>query len=475
MASVEKYARLVSRDELAAEDYNLNIRRYVDNSPPPEPHDVRAHLHGGVPVTEIDALQSYFENYQGVRDSLFVPRHSRESGNPEKFPLPHDAGKVEGTYMDFHPDIRTKDAIKPRIENAVGVKNKHEQLHQAVQQWWIAHRPKLEALPKTKNVFELRREFLETIGAALEPFNLLSPHKIRGAFASYINRLAADLKSVAASGWGAELIPEEDILKSQFPQVLEKLEQDRARIAELEALFASGDESENEALENTDEESETGVLPKKLVAALKEQRKALNGNLKENQKLLKILQQDSKKREKFPPRPSRESGKPKLPLDSGSELRSTSSILGVVPQGEGWGEGEMADAQAKAIEFEKEINRIEQEINTINAKLEHHNQLDQELKALKAGIKAAEKQKDDLVEAARAKITEDEARQLILERFRQFLFAEYDAYIRQYQQGFAAAIENLWNKYSVTVKQILAEREKEAAFLDRFMVELGYE
>ena len=33
----------------AANDDNLNIRRYADNAPPPEPHDVRAHLHGGVP------------------------------------------------------------------------------------------------------------------------------------------------------------------------------------------------------------------------------------------------------------------------------------------------------------------------------------------------------------------------------------------------------------------------------------------
>ena len=34
---------------------NLNIRRYVDNTPPPEPHDVRAHLHGGVPKAEVEA------------------------------------------------------------------------------------------------------------------------------------------------------------------------------------------------------------------------------------------------------------------------------------------------------------------------------------------------------------------------------------------------------------------------------------
>ena len=53
---VPAYARRVPVEEIAAEDFNCNIRRYVDNAPPPEPHDVRAHLHGGVPVAEIYAL-----------------------------------------------------------------------------------------------------------------------------------------------------------------------------------------------------------------------------------------------------------------------------------------------------------------------------------------------------------------------------------------------------------------------------------
>lgn len=51
------YARRVHVDEIEAEGFNCNIRRYVDNAPPPEPHDVRAHLHGGVPKREIDALE----------------------------------------------------------------------------------------------------------------------------------------------------------------------------------------------------------------------------------------------------------------------------------------------------------------------------------------------------------------------------------------------------------------------------------
>jgi type I restriction enzyme M protein len=54
---VPGYARRVPVEEIggSANDWNLNIRRYVDNSPPPEPHDVRAHLLGGVPAAEVEA------------------------------------------------------------------------------------------------------------------------------------------------------------------------------------------------------------------------------------------------------------------------------------------------------------------------------------------------------------------------------------------------------------------------------------
>ena len=61
--NVPSYARAVTIEEIkdAANDFNLNIRRYVDNSPPPEPHDVRAHLIGGIPVSEVEAQQPLFD------------------------------------------------------------------------------------------------------------------------------------------------------------------------------------------------------------------------------------------------------------------------------------------------------------------------------------------------------------------------------------------------------------------------------
>ena len=71
-ADVDGFAKVVTLDELAENDFNCNIRRYADNSPPPEPHDVRAHLHGGVPVTEVEAARGLLE-IAGVDDaSLFV-------------------------------------------------------------------------------------------------------------------------------------------------------------------------------------------------------------------------------------------------------------------------------------------------------------------------------------------------------------------------------------------------------------------
>ena len=79
-----------------------------------------------------------------------------------------------------------------------------------------------------------------------------------------------------------------------------------------------------------------------------------------------------------------------------------------------------------------------------------------------------------LVAAARAKISEDDARVLILERFQRLLTDQFDGYLRQYQRAFIAAVENLWQKYAVTTKQILADRDREAAQLNDFLTELGY-
>src|SRR5437773_7839701 len=81
---VPGYTRRVSLEEIGnlANDWNLNIRRYVDNSLPPEPHDVRAHLLGGVPVAEVEAKRPLFDALGLDPRRVFVPRMGSAGASP---------------------------------------------------------------------------------------------------------------------------------------------------------------------------------------------------------------------------------------------------------------------------------------------------------------------------------------------------------------------------------------------------------
>ncbi len=71
-ADVDGFAKVVTLDDLADNDFNCNIRRYADNAPPPELHDVRAHLHGGVPMAEIDDAKDLLERAGLDANTLFA-------------------------------------------------------------------------------------------------------------------------------------------------------------------------------------------------------------------------------------------------------------------------------------------------------------------------------------------------------------------------------------------------------------------
>jgi type I restriction enzyme M protein len=66
-----KFAKLVSRDTLRSNDYNLNIPRYVDSSEDAESWDIYSSMFGGIPHTEIDELAKYWNAFPALRADLF--------------------------------------------------------------------------------------------------------------------------------------------------------------------------------------------------------------------------------------------------------------------------------------------------------------------------------------------------------------------------------------------------------------------
>lgn len=68
--SIPKFSKLVSRDEIRANEYNLNIPRYVDSSEQSESWDIYASMFGGIPASEIDEFKEYWFAFPGLKENL---------------------------------------------------------------------------------------------------------------------------------------------------------------------------------------------------------------------------------------------------------------------------------------------------------------------------------------------------------------------------------------------------------------------
>ncbi|WP_416467502.1 type I restriction-modification system subunit M [Pseudomonas sp. LFS044] len=68
-----KFSRLVPLAEIEANDFNLNIPRYIDTSEAEDLQDIDAHLHGGIPERDVDALRAFWDVMPNLRGSLFAP------------------------------------------------------------------------------------------------------------------------------------------------------------------------------------------------------------------------------------------------------------------------------------------------------------------------------------------------------------------------------------------------------------------
>ena len=68
---VPKYARMVSFSEIEQNEFNLNLPRYIDSQTPEDIQDIAGHLQGGIPASDVDALERYWAVFPELRHNLF--------------------------------------------------------------------------------------------------------------------------------------------------------------------------------------------------------------------------------------------------------------------------------------------------------------------------------------------------------------------------------------------------------------------
>lgn len=78
--NIDKFSRLVSREEIRQNEYNLNIPRYVDSSDSAETWDIYASMFGGIPKSEIARFGQYWDIFTGLKDTLFTENGTPYSG-----------------------------------------------------------------------------------------------------------------------------------------------------------------------------------------------------------------------------------------------------------------------------------------------------------------------------------------------------------------------------------------------------------
>ncbi len=92
------YSRMIPLVEIEGNDFNLNIPRYIDANEDEDLHDLDAHLNGGIPNCDVDALSRYWQVLPGLRATLFEP--AREGYCNAKV----DALEVKSTILN-HPEF----------------------------------------------------------------------------------------------------------------------------------------------------------------------------------------------------------------------------------------------------------------------------------------------------------------------------------------------------------------------------------
>lgn len=408
------FARMVTREELAENDDNLNIRRYVDNTPPPEPQDVRAHLVGGVPRAEVEAKKGLLDSYGiGVGD-LFA-----------------DDGS---DYLQFPPEGERADAARL----AELAKPREAALRAAFEEWWSAEAEKIAALAPVEDddrtaserrgqLVRLRADLLESFGSELGRIGLLDRYALSGAVAGWWQAAKYELMALAGNGFGGVVDGWVETVETALaPEPDPRTGKERKR---------SGAERRQ-------------AYDHKVVAAIVPEF------------LEELAAADARKAE----------------LDAKwKAAQAAEAGAGAAEGGEADEDGDSAEAEAEATEpalSEDELAQLKKDRTKANAVVK---QLEADFwyPWPPAGQPTLGEEPPRLFRARKALDAEAE-REVVLGVLRDDLAAKLEGHVARRRRELIAAVQVWEDKYAVSLRDIEARRVEAAARLDGFLREFGY-
>jgi type I restriction enzyme M protein len=235
---IQGYSRMVRLDEIEGHEFNLNLPRYIDSTDPEDLQNLEAHLRGGIPNSDIDALDKYWQVFPAVCGALFA-----RAGRKGYSKLKVEPTDIKTTIFD-HKEFTAFNKSVTRLFN----------------KWQKANSPHMESITGKTKPKELIHTLSEDLLATFNKARLIDPYDVYQHLMDYwADTMQDDVYMLVQEGWKAvldhkpniDLIPEPLMVSRYFAD-------EKKAIEELEA----GREAITREMEELDEEhgGEEGLL-----------------------------------------------------------------------------------------------------------------------------------------------------------------------------------------------------------------------
>lgn len=186
-SEIPGYSRMVPVAEIAdaKNDFNLNIPRYIDSSEPEDIQDLRAHLEGGIPDRDLEALSPYWSTFPSLRAKLFAPLRDGYSGLAVSKSAVADTVLTSDEYGEF-----VFETVK------------------SIGDWWFTHRKNLELIDENTFPVDVIASLSEDLLEMFRSRPLLDPYGVYEQLMSYWNgSMHDDVTLIVGAGWDGAAKP----------------------------------------------------------------------------------------------------------------------------------------------------------------------------------------------------------------------------------------------------------------------------
>lgn len=253
-AIIPGFSERVSKEKIKENDYNLNIPRYVDSYEKPEPWDLHSIMFGGIPNTELDALEDYWKAFPTLREYLCKPISERyvQMAFSDIGQAVRDEASVisyKDSYVAAFADLQEK-LRAVLIEQYSTISAQEEEKATAD----IFKRLESIAVIDKYEAFQVLDNVWNQISADIEIIQTEGEAAIMQVDPHMVTKKKNDKEVEVQEGWEGHILPFELVQEMYLTEELYQLQELQRELAALSASYSDMIDS------LTDEEKETGIL-----------------------------------------------------------------------------------------------------------------------------------------------------------------------------------------------------------------------